>query len=185
MSAVATYSLRDAVRLPGLVSLTRLPLALAFPWSLRSPVLALGLLVTAAISDVLDGRLARRLHQQTATGAALDALMDKVFVVVVVFTLVYSGSLSILEAVLLGTRDLAELPLVAILAATRTTDRRPPPMSNPFGKLATVLQFLTIAAILMGTSHREVWILATSVSGALAGVSYWLREHPFRPWSAD
>ena len=178
MSAVASYSLRDAVRLPGLISLARLPLAVAFPFSLRSPGLALGLLAGAAVSDVLDGRLARRLHQETPTGAALDALMDKVFVLVVVIALVFSGSLTVLEAVLLGTRDLAELPLAAILALSRS-DQRAPPMSNPFGKLATVLQFLTVGAIIMGTSHHEVWVLATSVCGALAGVSYWLREHPF------
>ena len=38
---------------------------------------ALGLLIAAALSDALDGLLARTLHQQTLLGQYLDPLADK------------------------------------------------------------------------------------------------------------
>jgi len=180
MATQVSYSLRDATRLPSLISLARLPLALAFPWVASKPVLAIGLLAAAALSDILDGQVARRCHQVTATGAALDALMDKVFVLAVVLSLLLGGSLTVLEALLLGTRDIAELPL-AIRVARGHRIHRVARSSNPFGKLATVLQFMTLVAILLGTPHRGFWVLATGACGVLAAASYWVREE--RPQS--
>ncbi len=178
------YSMRDAVRLPGLISLARLPLALAFPWVMKSPAAAIVLLILAAVTDVLDGWTARRRHEVTPTGAALDALMDKIFVLVVAFALVLGGSLTVLEAILLGTRDLGELPLLTRLALQHRLASRRPLGSNVAGKLATVLQFATLVAILLGTPHREIWIFVTSVCGALAATTYWIREgHSEGAWS--
>ncbi|MBS2018843.1 MAG: CDP-alcohol phosphatidyltransferase family protein [Deltaproteobacteria bacterium] len=77
----STYSARDLVRVPGLLSLSRLPLAVAFGFTVVSqPPLALTFLALAGLSDVLDGWYARRYGQATRTGAVLDAIVDKVFV---------------------------------------------------------------------------------------------------------
>lgn len=49
--------------------------------------IAFGVFVAAAITDMLDGFLARYLHQQTFLGACLDPLADKLLIVSVFATL--------------------------------------------------------------------------------------------------
>jgi phosphatidylglycerophosphate synthase len=166
--------MRDAVRLPGIISLTRLPLALAFPWTASRPGWALSLLMAAAASDVLDGWCARRRDEATPTGAVLDALMDKAFVLAVGATLLGRGALSVPGALLLATRDVAEIPLIVQLAIQKRLNE--PRRSNRFGKIATVLQFAALAWIVSGAPGREPIIATAGACGATAAVVYWLRE---------
>lgn len=182
---MTTYSIRDGLRPPGLVSLTRLPLAMCLVVAVRSPVWATTIIAVAAATDVLDGWLARRLHEETPTGAVLDALMDKVFVLSVVASLLFVGSLTIPEALLLGARDLGEIPLLTRLALQHRLTSGPTHRANVSGKLATVTQFVTVLALLWGAPHREVWIFLTALAGILAAVSYWVREgRPEGRWSS-
>lgn len=173
--ALPRYSLHDALRPPGWISMARLPLAASFPWVVSRPFWALAILCAAAASDVLDGWCARRFHQESETGAALDAVMDKVFVLSVVLSLVAHGSLTLVEVLLLGTRDIGELGLAA-RAAARHQSPAQPLRANIAGKLATTLQFAAIVAVVLGTSNKSAWILAASVGGALAAVTYGMRE---------
>jgi len=175
-SRASPYSLADAFRLPSLVTLTRLPLAIAFPWAVASPPVALSVLGLAAASDVLDGWLARRRAEATPTGGLLDAITDKIFVLTVVVTLAARGLLSPLEVVLLGARDLGELPLVLRLAVLHRLGTREPRGSNLGGKLATTLQFVAVVVAVVGLPHRAAWIAATAAVGVIAAGSYWVRE---------
>jgi phosphatidylglycerophosphate synthase len=173
---VHQYSLRDAVRPPGLISLARLPLSLAFVWAARKPGWALAVLGAAAATDVLDGWVARRGHQETPTGAILDGLMDKAFVLVVVLTLVLEHHLAALDAVLLAARDIGELPLVVALRVRHRLSSPQTRAANVAGKVATVLQFATIAVVVVGAPRRRAWVLVTAAAGAVAALTYWARE---------
>ena len=106
------YDIRDLVRVPGLLSLSRIPLAVAFALVVDHPSLAFCILVAAGLTDVLDGWYARRFRQVTATGAALDPVTDKLFVMTVAIALVVTGHLSVVAVFLLSTREIGELPLV-------------------------------------------------------------------------
>jgi cardiolipin synthase (CMP-forming) len=172
------YRARDLVGVPGLLSLSRVPLAAAFPFVLGHPLLALGVLVAAGVSDVLDGWVARRFGLVTPTGAALDPVTDKVFVTTVAVSLVAGGYLSILDVVLLSTREIGEVPLVAWLAVNRDarSRRAEHPMANIPGKLATALQFGVATAALFRMPHLEWVIYGTGAVGVLAAASYWVRE---------
>ncbi|MDF2694348.1 MAG: hypothetical protein K0S65_2731 [Labilithrix sp.] len=131
-------SARDLVRVPGLLSLARLPLAALFPLTLGRPGWGIGLLALAGATDLLDGWYARHFHQQTSTGALVDGATDKVFVITVVASLVASGAMSVSETVLLCTRDLGELAIGLRLAADRRRHRPARvPTANTGGKLAT------------------------------------------------
>jgi CDP-diacylglycerol--glycerol-3-phosphate 3-phosphatidyltransferase/cardiolipin synthase len=166
--------LRDALLPPGLLSLARFPLALAFPLAWPKPALAAGVVVAAAVTDVLDGFVARKLHQETETGALLDPLMDKTFVLGVAATLIAARVVTPVEAVLLASREVVELPLVAYVMANRVPgDRR----ANVAGKLTTVLQFVAVGAVLVHVPPplRATAIAATAIAGAVAGVTYWAR----------
>src|SRR5258708_33918552 len=100
------YHARDLLRVPGLISLCRLPLGIAFPFAVGRPAWAIALMTAAGATDVLGGWDARRFHQQTRAGAVLDGVMDKVFALSAGSTLVVGGWLSVGPAGGLGARGL-------------------------------------------------------------------------------
>jgi cardiolipin synthase len=175
---MGVYRARDVVRVPGLLSLSRLPLAAAFPFALDRPFVALALLCAAGFSDIADGWYARKFDQVTPTGVALDPMTDKLFVLTVAITLVRGGRLSAVDVLLVSTREIAELPLVLwIAASTRARSRRAAhPSANAPGKLATVFQFATATAALFRFVELQWMIAATALAGAFAATTYWSRE---------
>jgi phosphatidylglycerophosphate synthase len=173
---MSRYHARDLVRVPGLLSLSRIPLAIAFPFVVGRPTLALGVLIGAGLTDLLDGWVARRFHQVTATGAALDPVTDKLFVLTVAITLVATRQLSPLSLLLLSTREAFELPLVLWLALRRARRMRDePPSTNIAGKVVTALQFATVSVTVVHAPHESLWVGATAMAGAVTALSYWRR----------
>lgn len=172
---MGVYRARDLLLPPSLISFVRIPLAIAFPFVHDRPLVALGLLVASAASDMADGWWARRYHQATATGAVVDPITDKIFVLTVAATLVVAGDLSPLAVVLLSTREIGELPLVVWLSLDRGARKRrkEDPKANAPGKLATTLQFVAVIAALFHWSGTPVLIGVTALVGAVAAVTYW------------
>jgi phosphatidylglycerophosphate synthase len=150
-------------------------LAAIFPFCVDQPPLALGVVAVAAISDVLDGYVARRLGVATSLGAALDPITDKIFATSVMLSLVVSGRLGALDACLLSLRELLELPLLVRLlrASSEHRARAHRLKANFIGKLTTVLQFAALCAALFGSSSARWWAVATAGCGSIAAFSYW------------
>jgi phosphatidylglycerophosphate synthase len=170
------YHARDLVRVPGLLSLLRIPLAIAFPFVVDRPTLAFGILIGAGLTDVLDGWVARRFHQVTATGAVLDPVTDKVFVLTVAITLVATSQLSATSVLLLSTREIGELPLVLWVVLRRARHAGDePPSTNIAGKVVTALQLATVCVALVHAPHVGLWVGATAMAGAVTALSYWRR----------
>lgn len=67
---------------------------------------ALGTFVLAAATDVLDGFLARRMHQITDFGKLMDPLADKLMVISVLITLMLRGLVPLPAVVLLMAKEL-------------------------------------------------------------------------------
>lgn len=172
------YRARDLLLVPSLVSLARVPLAVAFPFVHDRPWVALAVLVAAGLSDLLDGWWARRFDQATATGAVVDPITDKIFVLTVVFTLMAVDKLSIVSVLLLSTREIGELPLVVWLSLSRDArqKRKDHPKANLPGKIATALQFATVVAALFGSPSTPLLVGVTAAAGVVAAVVYWARE---------
>jgi cardiolipin synthase (CMP-forming) len=175
--------LRELLLPPALLSWLRLPLAACFPFVMDRPVAAIGVLLAAGVSDVLDGWVARRYGLATATGAALDPIADKLFVFTVIIALMIDDRLSLTQLLLLGTRELGELPLVIWYAVSHRarSARSESPKANFGGKLATGLQFVSIAWALVGQPGLNLLIALAAISGALAAVSYWRRAYFMTP----
>lgn len=174
-----SLALRDLFRLPTLVSLTRAPLAIAFLWWHRSPALALSILALAGLSDVLDGWIARRTGAVTDTGALVDGVVDKLFVLAVAGSMLSSGELSWGTVALLGVRDAGEVLLLAVaLLRFRRTLAREHPHASPISKATTMLQFATVVAAILSLPTLPLAAL-TALSGAIAVVLYAgeLRDH--------
>jgi cardiolipin synthase (CMP-forming) len=175
---VGRYRARDLLLAPSLLSFARVPLAAAFVGSAHHPLLALGVLLIAGITDMLDGYLARRLGQATATGAVVDGVLDKVFAAVVIGALILQGRVPWPAAALLATRELGELPLVAWWAMHEDgrRARAQDPRANWLGKAATVCQFVAIAALLIRGEPSYFWLAVTAIMGLASAVGYWRRE---------
>ncbi|MCK6545333.1 CDP-alcohol phosphatidyltransferase family protein [Myxococcota bacterium] len=172
------YRARDLLLAPNLLSLLRVPLAAAFPWSAGQPASALAVLFAAGLTDVLDGWIARTRKQVTAIGAVVDPITDKLFVLTVMITLITSGALPVWGAVLLSVREVGEAPLVLWWAVSRKKRRArtDAPRANVPGKIATTLQFAAVALALVDSPWLPHALFVAAVAGALAALAYWMRE---------
>ncbi|MEO8905208.1 MAG: CDP-alcohol phosphatidyltransferase family protein [Polyangiaceae bacterium] len=183
------FALADLRLPPAWLSFARIPLAACFAWLVDKPTAALTILALAGLSDVLDGWVARRYRLVTATGAVLDPITDKIFVLTVAVALVASGHLSFGAILLLSTREIGELPLVIWLALSHSARaaRIDQASANRPGKVATVLQFVTVGWALFRGPHLNVWLLISAAAGVFAALTYWrraLRTKGARPGDA-
>jgi len=169
--------------LPNLLTLARLPMAVAAWFVARWPWVLLALMVAAAASDMLDGWFARRMRaRRTAKGlptrvagpqgrgAWLDPACDKAFVISVIGAtwLYFTPPWWLL--VLIGTREILLVPLVAMW---RVLPHKPLDLRAGIGgKLATVAQFFALWSILLGSTEQLALALAASAIGVLAVADY-------------
>lgn len=121
----------------------------------------LWILLFAALTDALDGFLARRFKAASHAGEVLDPIADKVLLSGAFFAMVLNGAVEIWLAALVIGRDVLILALGGALI--RTTGRRFPP--SIWGKASTLLQALFVVA-LIGT-------LTSAVPGALLATLKW------------
>jgi cardiolipin synthase len=149
--------------LPNLLSLARLPLGLGFWLALgptpAHPGPAFGVIAAAAVTDVLDGHLARRRGADVAgAGSWLDPICDKVFVAAVLAALHVERRIPLDTLALVVARELLQLPMVLVYRAIPILrswlhyDFR----ASVLGKAATVTQFLAIAALILGWPARAL-----------------------------
>jgi cardiolipin synthase len=172
------YSARDLFLPPSLISLSRIPLAVGFVLALERPPIEFAILLTAGLTDVVDGWWARRFDQVTATGGVVDPVTDKLFVLTVVVALVVTDRLTPFSVVLLATREIGELPLVVWWSVShrRRRARARDPMANIPGKLATCTQFVAVSFALARLAHTQELIWLSAGAGVVAAVGYWNRE---------
>ena len=163
-------SAADFVRLPNLLSLTRIALIVPLGYFISrndpaSHAIAVALVALAGITDGLDGYLARRLNQVSSLGIALDPVADKIFAAALIILLMIFRSFPLwLAAVIIG-RDLLILLAGSILLAGR--DITLP--SNLTGKYA----FFSIVMLLLSyIMHFDFGIhLLTPISVVLIAAS--------------
>ena len=93
--------------LPNLLTVFRLCLALpvAFAIIYKQPGIAIGLFVVAAVSDGLDGFLARRYHWQSRLGSILDPIADKLLLLATFVALTWIQILPLWLTLLVLGRD--------------------------------------------------------------------------------
>src|SRR6185369_4842078 len=122
-SAVAVS--RDLLRLPNLLTLSRIPMAGLVWLRPRDPLFVLGLMALAGITDVLDGWVERRRREREGAaagpvesmGAWLDPLCDKVFVFSLVTAITIAHDLPLWMIPLIAVRELMQ---TAVLTSRQT-----------------------------------------------------------------
>ena len=94
--------------IPNLITLARILLVPVVVWAIASDQMRLAfmLFLAAAISDAVDGFLAKRFGMQTELGAYLDPAADKVMIVSIYAALGISGVIPLWIVILVVSRDL-------------------------------------------------------------------------------
>ncbi len=158
------------VNVPNIISALRLPIAAAF-FAVDGLLWRGVLLFLGALSDALDGWLARHLALESKTGALIDPLFDKLFVVVALAAFLRGPYLGWLGFLILISRDLyvGTAYLVAKLLSVRI-----PAQPRPGGKLVTFLQIVTLFVLLLAPERVSVFMVAVAVASAIAIVDYTL-----------
>jgi phosphatidylglycerophosphate synthase len=157
-----------AIYVPSLISALRLPIAAAF-LAIDGLLWRAALLFLGALTDVLDGWTARKLGLESKTGALVDPLFDKLFVLIALAAFLSGPYLGWWGFAILVSRDLyvgfgfllAKLLRVDIFARAR-----------PGGKLVTVLQVVTLFVLLFAPDQVGIFIVLVAVASLIAIVDY-------------
>jgi CDP-diacylglycerol--glycerol-3-phosphate 3-phosphatidyltransferase len=147
-------------------------------------VIAAIVFALAAISDGLDGYIARRRQQITTFGKLMDPLADKMLVIAALISLVSLDRLAAWVAMVIIARELAVTGLRALAA-----ERGVVIAASWLGKAKTGLQIAAILAVI-AFDPTPVWadvllyvaVVVTVVSGAdyFFGIRRRMRDHERR-----
>jgi phosphatidylglycerophosphate synthase len=151
-----------------LLSMVRIPLAAAFLLVSHSGW-RLAIVGTAAITDLLDGPVARRFGS-SPLGPVLDPIADKVFMAAAVGVVAFSGRLEVYEIIGVLLRDI--VATVAFAATLMSHQPRAIPARSS-GKAVTVAQILTLIAFLIDSPYLRPIAWATTVIAIIAIWDYY------------
>jgi cardiolipin synthase (CMP-forming) len=151
---------------------------------------ALSTFVAAGITDVLDGIIARRFGQKTSIGAVLDPLADKLLMTssILLLSLPQMEFMNIIPRwlmILIIFRDMFIL-LVSLIVVLMVGWRVFTP--TPYGKASTVMQVLTVLAVLYANwrhttvSELQIVFYMTGLMTAFSGLHYLVRG--LRQWTS-
>lgn len=165
--------------LPNLITILRILLIPVFVSLLirGNHIYAFGVLVAAGVSDALDGFIARTWGFKTKTGAYLDPIADKLLFVSSFATLATLEMIPLWVAIVVIGRDVVIGVIALVLIGHIDIHSYHVRPSIP-GKAATVLQVLTILAVLAGLRQEVLYAFftVTVVVTAVSGLHYIYRE---------
>jgi cardiolipin synthase len=102
---------------------------------------ALAVLMAAALSDVLDGTVARLLKQESALGVALDPIADKILMTTGYLTLAFRGALPWWLTIIVLSRDVAIVATTLLICLVAGYRPFPPSL---LGEASTAAQLATL-----------------------------------------
>jgi cardiolipin synthase len=133
--------------IPNLITLARILLVPVVVWSIATGrmYLAFMLFLAAAISDAVDGFLAKRFGMKTELGAYLDPLADKVLIVSIYVTLGITAVIPLWIVILVVSRDFM---IVGAIILSWVVDRPVKIRPHFVSKLNTGVQILFAGMVL-------------------------------------
>lgn len=166
------------MNLPNTISISRLLCVPLVVWLILVDRMGAAFWVSlvAALSDAVDGIIAKRFHMVTVLGGFLDPIADKALLVCIYVALGHEGYLPVWLVILVVFRD-ALIIGGAILFHTLTQSLTMKPLM--VSKLNTVAQ-LTLAVVVLAaaafniddSSVRPLLIIAVGATTAASGAAY-------------
>jgi cardiolipin synthase len=137
--------------------------------------------IIGGVTDFLDGLVARWMNQQTALGAYLDPIADKLLVITSFIMLGLIGGIPEWLTVVVVSRDI--LILIGYGMIYFLVEERLPVRPSIIGKCSTMLQLVTLGAALAllhdgSILDRRLWnllVAATALTTVASGLQYLYR----------
>ncbi|MCA6574610.1 MAG: CDP-diacylglycerol--glycerol-3-phosphate 3-phosphatidyltransferase [Pseudanabaena sp.] len=168
----------STITLPTWVTLSRLiaiPIIFGlFIWqdSELTRLIALCIFLIAAITDWLDGYLARKLNQITELGKFLDPLVDKVLTIALFLLFIELGEVPAWAVFMIVTRELLITAWRGAPSMGSDTDPSPIIAANFWGKAKTVMQIVAIAVLLIKIPYAIVFFWIAVALTLISGILY-------------
>lgn len=136
---------------PTILTIGRMVLVIPFMFcclqeGVAPKVLALTLFSIASLTDLIDGKWARKKHLETDMGAFLDPLADKMLVDLAFLVLVHMNVIPLWMFAVIIVRDLAVDGMRMMAAREGVTIA-----ASMYGKVKTTVQMITLISILANT----------------------------------
>lgn len=138
--------------------------------------------VIAAVTDFIDGKLARKNNMVTDYGKVMDAIADKVLVNGVLIILAYYGFISIIIPVIIITRDtmVDSIKMVAgkngkVVAASFMGKAKT--MTMMIG--ITLVFFANLPFELIGFRFADILLIIATILSVISGCQYFLVNKEF------
>jgi CDP-diacylglycerol---glycerol-3-phosphate 3-phosphatidyltransferase len=144
----------DALNIPNLLTMGRIVAIPWFVWLLDTPTPVRGfwaciVFTLAAITDVLDGYLARKLGVVSVLGKFLDPLADKLIVMAALVWMAPMGRIAAWVVVLVLAREISVTGLRSVAASEGVVIS-----AGAEGKTKTALQMIGIVALVLGYPYH-------------------------------
>jgi len=144
----------DVRSIPNLLTLARIAVIPFFVWLVDHPTPARGfwaclLFAVAAMTDMIDGYLARKLDAVSILGKFLDPLADKLIVMAALVWLCAMGRIPPWAVVLLLGREIAITGLRSVAASEGLVIS-----AGSGGKMKTALQMIGIVGLVLGYPYH-------------------------------
>lgn len=160
------------MNLPNLITMSRILLVpvfafltLIYPPGLNIPATLVFLL--AALTDGLDGYLARSRQEVTRFGQLIDPIADKLLVTAALLALLELGQINTWVALVILGREFSVSGLRMLAAAEGRVIA-----ASKWGKLKTTVQIAAITAFLLGISWAPFLMWIAVIVTILSGVDY-------------
>lgn len=177
--------LREMWNLPNMLTLGRILIIPVFVYFIgdgdpRSSLVAGSIFTLAAVTDVVDGFLARRWNMITVVGKLLDPLADKLIVAAAMVMLVWLGRISAWIVIVLLSREFIVTGLRQVAASEGLVIA-----AGQEGKWKTALQLVGIVALCVHYTHPVLYLVGWyEVNFNVVGVVLVYASTAFSVWSA-
>ncbi len=145
-------------------------------WRVANELLALGIFLAAAATDLLDGYLARRWGQITTIGTLLDPIADKLLISAALISLVQVRAVPAWMVILIVGREFAVSGLRAIAAAEGYTIR-----ASDLGKTKMISQVAAVSMLMLSLHYPvlrtpALWLMWVVVFFAIVSAANYFRK---------
>jgi cardiolipin synthase (CMP-forming) len=180
--AIELFSRESLVTIPNLLTALRIFLAPFFMFTVLNGkyLVAFVILAVAALTDFLDGLIARKFNMQSEFGRILDPIADKILVFCAVVALLLRFGFPFWLGAIIISRDVFIL-LAGLLFVILHKHAELKP--NLLGKVSTFFQLTALTAYIVASilNYYAVWIgillYATAAITVLSGLVYAIKGY--------
>lgn len=130
-------------------------------------LVATGIFIFAALTDSLDGYIARSRNEVTRFGKFIDPLADKLMVTAALISLVEIDRVPGWIVMIIIARELMITGLRSVAAAEGIVIA-----ASIWGKVKTITQMIAVVAALLNLPYYEILVYIALIATVLSGIDY-------------